>query len=81
MRDAMIRRQQIQAKIDAVHKQRADAIASADADFGKACREAADRRSDSYRQIKGEYDPRIADLEEQRKAAELDARHLQNGPT
>jgi hypothetical protein len=44
----------------------------------KTNREAANRHNRSYKEVMQEYDPKIAELAEQRKAAEREARRAQD---
>jgi hypothetical protein len=69
-----IRVTKIQAKIDALKSKRDKKLAKADAEFDKTRREATNRHNKSYRQVMQEYDPKIAELEEQRRAADREAR-------
>jgi hypothetical protein len=64
----------IQAKIDALKNKREKKLAKADGEFDKTRREATNRHNKSYRQVMHEYDPKIAELEEQRRAADKEAR-------
>lgn len=59
--------QQIQVKIDALRKERADAIEAANGKHAEACKKAADQRGKLYRQIGSEYDPQIKALEDKQK--------------
>lgn len=74
--DAKIRAQKIQAKIDALKKKRESKLAKADAQFDKTRREAVNRHNRSYRRVMQEYEPKIAKLEEKRKAADREARQV-----
>jgi len=69
-----IRVERIQAKIDALKRKREKKLAKADGEFEKTRREATNRHNKSYRQVMEEYDPKIADLEGQRRTADREAR-------
>jgi hypothetical protein len=71
-----IRVEKIQAKIDALKKKREKKLAKADGEFEKTRREATNRHNKSYRQVMQEYDPKIAELEEQRRTADREARQI-----
>ena len=76
--DAKIQVQKIQARIDALKKKREKKLAQADRELEKTNREAANRHNRSYKEVMQEYDPKIAELAEQRKAAEREARRAQD---
>jgi hypothetical protein len=69
-----IRLEKIQAKIDALKAKREKKLAKADGAFDKTRREATNRHNKSYRQVMQEYDPKIAELEVQRRTADREAR-------
>jgi hypothetical protein len=69
-----IRVEKIQAKIDALKKKREKKLAKADSEFDKTRREATNLHNKSYRKVMVEYDPKIAELEEQRRTADREAR-------
>jgi hypothetical protein len=71
-----IRVEKIQAKIDALKKKREKKLAKADGEFEKTRREATIRHNKSYRKVMREYDPKIAELEEQRRSADREARQV-----
>jgi hypothetical protein len=69
-----IRVEKIQAKIDALKKKREQKLAKADAKFDRTRREATNLHNKSYRKVMLEYDPKIAELETQRRTADREAR-------
>ncbi len=69
-----IRVEKIQAKIDALKKKREKKLAKADSEFDKTRREATNLHNKSYRKVMVEYDTKIAELEEQRRTADREAR-------
>jgi hypothetical protein len=71
-----IRVAKIQAKIDALKKKREKKLAKADGEFDKTRREATNRHNKSYRRVMEEYDPKIAELETQRRSADREARQV-----
>jgi hypothetical protein len=75
-KDAKIRVQKVQAKIDALKKELEAKLAKADGKFEKTRREATNRHNKSYKQAMQEYDPKIAELEAQRKVADREARQV-----
>ncbi len=68
--------EKIQAKIDALKKKREKKLAKADGVFDQTRREATNRHNRSYRRVMKEYDPKIAELEEQRRTADRQARQV-----
>ena len=75
-KEPKIRVEKIQAKIDALKKKREKKLAKADGEFEKTRREATNRHNKSYRRVMQEYDPKIAELEEQRRTADRQARQV-----
>jgi hypothetical protein len=72
--DPKVRLEKVQAKIDALKRKREKKLAKADGEFDKSRRAAMNRHNKSYRQVMQEYDPKIAELEVQRRTADREAR-------
>jgi hypothetical protein len=77
--DAKLKIDNIQAKLDALKGERGSKIARADDDFNDALRAAKEKKSAAYTQIKQDYDPQIAELDEELKQAKRASTHFE-GP-
>lgn len=77
--DAKLKIDKIQAELDALKKDRKSRVKSADDDFAHASSAAKEKKNASYKQIKQDCDPKIAELEKELKQEKRASTHFE-GP-